>query len=158
MPVQASADYTIEHAAGFRGQVADQQNIEIMSGVAEGVVPVGIAVTRGALDTGVIVPSGTGTFRGVSVRSLDLEANAATAIEYVDGNEVAILTRGTIFVEANETVAVGEPVFFQHTGTGIGNFRNDADTAQADQIVGAEFLDAGLVGELVRIRIPSAVA
>jgi len=155
-PVQTT--YSINHAPGFAGQVADQNDIAIMSGVAEGTVPVGIAVTRGALDTGVIVPAGTAAFRGVSVRSLDLEANASTAIEYVDGNEVALLTRGTVFVTANETVAPGEPVFFQHTGTGIGNFRNDADTAQADAIVGATFLDDGLVGELVRIRIPSAVA
>lgn len=157
-PVQASAAYTIEHGAGFSGQVADQQNLEIMSGVAEGVVPIGIAVTRGSADGSVIVPSGTATFRGISVRSLDLEANAATAIEYVDGNEVAILTRGTIFVTANETVAPDEPVHFQHTGTGIGNFRNDTDTGDADLIVGATFLDDALVGELVRIRIPSAVA
>ncbi len=156
MAVQTA--YQIDHSAGFAGQVADHNNIEIMSGVAEGTIPVGVALTRGALDTGVIVPAADITFRGVSVRSLDLEANASTAIEYVDGNEVAILTRGTIFVTVNETVAVGDSVFFIHTGGDEGQFRQDVDTANATAVVGATFLDAGTVGTLVRIRIPSAVA
>jgi hypothetical protein len=154
MPVQTASDYTIYHAAGFKGQVADTENSTVSSGVAEGVITVGLAVVRGTADGSVIVPTVGGTFRGVVVRNLHQLENASTGVlEVQDGNEAPLLTRGTIFVEVANTVAADGAVFFQDAG---GLFRSDATGGTA--IAGATYLDAGTVGTIVRIRIPSAVA
>ncbi|MEE9382853.1 MAG: hypothetical protein V3V08_05505 [Nannocystaceae bacterium] len=155
MVVQAATDYTETHEAGFKGQIADENDATVMSGVAEGDIPVGIGVVRGTANSrGVKVPTAGGTFRGVVVRNLHQLEDAATGIlEIQDGNEAPLLTRGTIFVELNDTVAIDDPVFLEDVG---GLFRMDATGGTA--IVGATFLDAGVIGDIVRIRIPSAVA
>ncbi len=156
MTVQTT--YSRDHAPNYRGQVVDANDAAIMSAVAEGTILPGDALIEGVAAGSVIVPNATGVFRGVAVRSLDLEANSSGIIEYVDGNEVACLRRGRIAVTVNETVVAGDPVFFIHTGGDEGQFRQDADTANADQIVGAEFLTGATVGLLAVINIPSAVA
>ena len=154
MTVQAATAYSETHEPGFKGQIADENDATVMSGVAEGDIPVGIAVVRGTANTrGVKVPTAGGPFRGVVVRNLHQLEDAATGVlEVQDGNEVPLLTRGTIFVELADTVAVDGAVFVVDIG---GLFRSDATLATA--IAGATYLDAGVSGDIVRIRIPSAV-
>ena len=155
MVVQAATAYTETHEPGFKGQVADENDATVMSGLASGDIPVGIAVVRGTAATReVIVPTAGGVFRGVVVRNLHQLEDATTGVlEVQDGNEVPLLTRGIIFVELTDTVVVDGAVFVNDVG---GNFRSDATAATA--IVGATYLDAGVSGDIVRIRIPSAVA
>lgn len=154
MTVQSATDYSEIHDPGFKGQIADENDATVMSGVAEGDIPVGIAVVRGTANTrGVKVPTAGGPFRGVVVRNLhQLEDEATGVLEIQDGNEAPLLTRGTIFVELSETVVVDGAVFVEDVG---GLFRDDATGGTA--IVGATYLDAGVAGDIVRIRIPSAV-
>lgn len=153
MSVQTT--YSTNHAEGFKGQIADENDAVVMSGLAEGDIPVGIAVVRGTVNTrGVAVPAATGIFRGVVVRNLhQLEDASSGVLEVQDGNEVPLLTRGTIFVELDGTVTVDMAVTFADVG-GLFGPAGAGHTA----IVGATFLDAGISGEIVRIRIPSAVA
>lgn len=155
MVVQAATAYSETHEAGFKGQIADENDATVMSGLAAGDIPVGIAVVRGTANTREVeVPTATGVFRGVVVRNLhQLEDSVTNVLEIQDGNEAPLLTRGTIFVELTNTVVVDGAVFFEDVG---GNFRSDATGGTA--IVGATYLDAGVSGEIVRIRIPSAVA
>lgn len=158
-PVQGATDYTINHGAGYRGQVADEQNKEIVSGVAETatVIESGLAVIRGATDRSVKVPDGAGIFRGVVVRNMDaIGADSSSPISYESGEELPLLTKGIIFVELSDTVVVDGAVFFDNVGASAGTFRSDVTGATA--IAGATYLDAGVTGEIVRIRIPSAVA
>lgn len=153
--VQAATDYTIALAAGYKGQVADWNDPRITSNVAEGDILVGLALVRGTADSrGVKVPTAGGIFEGVAVRSLHQLEDAATgALEIQDGHEVPVLSRGDVFVESADVVAIDDPVYYEDVG---GLFRMDATGGTI--IVGARFLDAGGVGAIVRIRIPSAVA
>ncbi len=154
MTVQAATDYNEIHAPGFKGQIADENDATVMSGVAEGDIPVGIAVVRGTANTrGVKVPTAGGPFRGVVVRNLhQLEDDATGVLEIQDGNEVPLLTRGTIFIEINVTVTVDAPAAVDDD-TGLFGIVGAGYTT----IVGATFLDAGVSGDIVRVRIPSAV-
>jgi len=155
MSVQGATSYSNIHGAGFKGQVADANDALISSALAEGDIPTGVACVRGTADSrGVKVPTAGGIFEGVAVRNLhQLEDATTNVLEIQDGHEVPLLRRGDVFVELDETVAVDDPVYFADVG---GLFGNDA-TART-LIVGARFLDGGVVGDIVRIRIPSAVA
>lgn len=150
--------YSKDHAANYKGQVVDANDAGIFSAVSEAIVPVGTALIEGSAAGTVIEANAAGTFKGVSVRSLDIQATAAGVIQYEDEQEVACLRRGRIAVEADETVAAGEPVFFVHTGGNEGTFRNDVDAGNAQIVVGAEFVTGGTVGQIVVINIPSVVA
>ena len=56
---------------------------------------------------------------------------------------MSLVHSGDMLVEVEEAVTAGDPVFFRHTagagGSTLGIFRNDADTASADQVTGAKF-------------------
>lgn len=156
MTVQTT--YSRDHAALYKGQVQDANDAAIFSDVSEGTILPGEACIEGASHGTVIKANATGTFRGVAVRSLDMQANASGVIQYNDEQEVALLRRGRIGVEVAETVVAGDPVCFIHTGAGAGNFRNDVDGGNADLIVGAEFITSTAIGGIATINIPSAVA
>lgn len=156
MAVQTT--YSVDHAALYKGQVQDSNDAAIFSDVAEGTILPGEACIEGASAGTVIKANASATFRGVAVRVLDQEATAAGVIQYDDEEEVALLRRGRVGVEVAETVVAGDPVFFIHTGAGAGNFRNDADSGNADAITGAEFLTSTAIGGVATINIPSAVA
>ena len=153
MSVQTS--YSKNIGVAYKGQVTDENNALISSALAEGDIPVGIAVVRGTADSrGVKVPTAGGIFEGVVVRNLhQLEDAVTNVLEVQDGHEVPLLRRGTIAVELDETVAVDDPVYFADVG---GLFGNDATGRTL--VVGARFLDGGVIGDIARIQIPSAVA
>lgn len=68
---------------------------------------------------------------------------STTTADYVDGEEVPVLSMGGIWVYAEEAIADGDPVYCRIAsgagGSVLGAFRNDADTASCVAIPGAYF-------------------
>ena len=62
-----------------------------------------------------------------------------------------VLRKGYVWVVIEETVAIGDAVYFRHTASGgntkLGAFRNDADTATADQLTNARWVRGGTAAE-----------
>ena len=155
MPIQTV--YPGDMSAGFEGQIADINPSEIISKVAEGNINFGLAVVRGTSDQQGILPSATGDeFIGVSAYTLAAYASADDESKIEDEKIANLLRRGYIWVKTEQAVVPGNPVFFRHTtgtGTVIGAFRKDADTAKADAIVGATFESTAAIGGIALIRI-----
>lgn len=106
-------------------------------------IPFGFGVVR---DSGNCckLPAGAGEFLGVAMRVQTIEQDGLTTTSFGAQNAVSVLAQGDIYVVTDETVAAGDAVYMRHTtGAGeLGKFRNDADTAAAQLIVGAKFLTA----------------
>lgn len=69
---------------------------------------------------------------------------------YAAKDAVKIMNKGRIWVAIEEDIAVGDDVFFRHTagtGTKLGAFRNDADTASADQLTNGRWVKGGTAAE-----------
>lgn len=68
---------------------------------------------------------------------------AATTADYVDGEEVPVLSMGGIWVYSEQAVTDGAPVYLRTAsgagGAVLGAFRTDADTATAVLVPGAYF-------------------
>jgi len=108
-------------------------------------IPFGRAVVRGTtVDDSAVLPSAAAQeFVGVVARvHSDVDPLAPTD-SVAPFKKMSAVYQGLMLVEVEEAVAAGDPVFFRHTagagGTKLGVFRNDADTATADQITGAKF-------------------
>ena len=157
MPVQDA--YTAEQEVAHEGQRADLGLIDIISKAAEGSeINFGRAVIRGTSDDQAKLPSATGqAFMGVTEFTTAWAANASDVHLYEENREMNIVTFGRMWVITEEAVVPGDPVFFRHTAGGggsiIGRFRTDADTASADQIVGATFETTAGAGALAMIKL-----
>ena len=144
-------------------------NAAVTANVATVVLPFGHGVVRrtaGANVTAksVAIPSATGQdIMGVTTRihsnvdptSAD-PANQQGAVSPFQ--DASIVHEGQVWVEVDEAVAAGDPVFMRHTagGTGPGvpgSFRQDADTARADQLAGAKFESATTGVGLARVSL-----
>ncbi len=92
------------------------------------------------------LPSLTGfLFAGVSVQSQVVTPNDDGIAKYENGVAVPVLTKGRIWVLAEDAVtSLDDSVYLRHTANGAvnvsGRFRTDADTARADQISNARWL------------------
>lgn len=158
MPVQTT--YGAEHEALYEGQRVNLELVNITSKAAEGSdIAFGRAVVRGTADDQCILPSAAGQgFLGVSEFTTAWSETAGDLHVYTENREVNILDFGKIAVYTETNVVPGDPVFFRHTaGVApldiVGRFRNDADTANADQITGATFESTALAGEIAIIKL-----
>jgi hypothetical protein len=115
------------------------------------VLPAGFGAVWTGTGLNVALPTGAGNFAGVltipqvEVRegySLDADGRFGFPAKY----EVALSATDMYAVYVDDTVAIGDPVFLRHTAGGsvIGTFRNDADTANAQAIAGAQFMTAAV--------------
>lgn len=106
----------------------------------------GRALVQGSAVNAAILPSTTTKdFIGVCLRTYVYE-NAQTPqgdFGYADKQMFDVLTQGDIWVEVEEAVAPGDPVFFRHEASGsntiVGKFRKSADTNTATQITAARW-------------------
>lgn len=120
----------------------------------------GLAVVQGTNDNEVKVATATGgTFRGVTVRNLDVNNDEATGLAtYKQDEPITIRNFGYIVVKTEVSVSKDDPVYFRHTANGalstIGAFRSNGDTSRADSVDGAYFAESAGAGELVRICLP----
>lgn len=90
------------------------------------------------------LPSLTGfLFDGISVMKHKTRANASGLAQFEDGETVPNLRKGRIWVKSESIItAVSNPVYLRHTANGSvnvpGQFRIDADTANADLIASTQ--------------------
>ncbi len=151
MPIQTTSPEQLTE--GFEGQFADLFGPKAcVTGVNESAdMPRGRVVTRdtgGTTDRSVKLPNGAAQeVMGITGFSHFSESfdTALAGDDAIKQNEAAnLLRKGTVWVTVEAAVVAGDPVFFRHTAGGggsvLGRFRNDADTASADQIASARFV------------------
>lgn len=160
MPVQTS--YLAEHATAFEGQRSDFGLFDIQSKAAEGSdINFGLAVIRGTADDQAKLPSAAGqAFLGITEYTTAWSANASDVHLYKENQEMNIVDFGRVWVICEDGCVPGDSVFYRHTtgtGTVIGAFRTDADTATADQIDGASFETTASAGGLALVQLRSEV-
>ena len=162
----SQTSYSVDPALGFRGLLADPNTDSYMIPLANGAAAAqgfGIMVRRDATnpEDQFDIFSATGqTPVGILVHTQAQQNQALADPLGVSLLETAsVLRRGRIWVVVEEAITVGDDVYFRHTaGTGseIGAFRNDADTASCDQVTNAQWLQgstgAGIA--LLELNIP----
>ena len=128
-------DYSSSMAAGFPGMKADLEHGYTRSYSATVDVPPGCVVSRAGADDRCKLPTNAGeagALLGVALHSHTLANDASGVAKYVDGDTVSVLRKGTVYVQAEEAVAEGDPVYVRHTANGgntqLGAVRKSADT------------------------------
>lgn len=107
-------NYNVRPEIGHEGQVADMRSVEAVSRICEPAsVGFGKAVIRGTADNQVTIGA-AGKFVGLSMRDVTLPA--ANADVYKQGNTIACMTRGTMFVVPTANVADGDAVYYTAAG------------------------------------------
>lgn len=138
------------------GLIAGQLHTAIVNGSnVTGYNTSGVVLTAGfgAVWTGtgreVSLPSGAGNFAGVlTIPTVEYRASysidAGSRFGWPDDYEVALAITDVYAVYVDDTVAVGDPVYLNHTASSsvVGAFRNDANSSNAQLISGARFLSA----------------
>jgi hypothetical protein len=138
------------------GLIAGQLHTAIVNGSnVTGYNTSGVVLTAGfgAVWTGtgreVSLPSGAGNFAGVlTIPTVEYRASysidAGSRFGWPDDYGVALAITDVYAVYVDDTVAVGDPVYLNHTASSsvVGAFRNDANSSNAQLISGARFLSA----------------
>lgn len=160
MVVQASSDYTAEHAAAFEGQKANLGLANIKSKVAQDSdIPFGRAVVRGTADNQAKLPTaGSQGFLGVTEMTTAWSENASNLHLYSENREMNILDFGEIWVYTEQSVVPGDAVYFRHTADTapldiLGRFRKDASGSDAELVVGASFETTTAAGGLAKLKM-----
>ena len=154
-PVQTS--YSAEHVVATVGQRADLGLFDIISKAAEGSdINFGLAVVRGTGDDQAKLPSTTGqAFMGITEYTTAWAANASDVHLYQENREMNIVDFGRVYAICEDGCVPGDAVFYRHTtgtGTTIGAFRTDADTATADEVNGATWETTASAGGIAIIN------
>ncbi len=151
----AFTDYNDQSDSGY---VAGQRVASIVDGTpitainADTVVlPAGYGAVWSA-EGEVTLPSGAGAFAGVVTLPQTIEKrdnysiNADSLFGFPVDYEAALAVSDWYAVYVDDTVAVGDPVYLNHTASTskVGTFRNDANTANAQLISGAQFVSAAV--------------
>lgn len=126
-------------------------------------IPFGLAVVKrtgaGTTDRSCTLPSAAGeTFLGVVERTpSNIDPLGAYAGDRAAPfSTLSVGQTGTWLVQVETAVAAEDPVFFRHTATGsqqVGAWRNDADTATADEVTGARFKNSALAGGYAELAL-----
>jgi hypothetical protein len=114
-----------------------------------------LAAGFGAIWTGtgreVSLPSGAGNYAGLlTIPTAEYRANysidSGSRFGWPDDYEVALAITDMYVVYVDDTVAVGDPVYLNHTASTsvVGAFRNDANSNNAQLISGARFMSAAV--------------
>ena len=115
------------------------------------VLPAGYGAVWTGTGREVALPSGAGNFAGVlTIPTVEYRAGysitAGGLFGWPDDYEVALAITDLMVVYVDDTVAVGDPVYLNHTASTsvVGTFRNDANTSNAQLISGAQFMSAAV--------------
>jgi len=161
----SQTSYSIQAAQAFRGLLGDSgHDMYLVSRAVEEAagVPAGVMLTVGTDPvTQAKLPAATGEVLAGVVAHQQARDNLELAgnLMLEDGEPASLVRRGRVWVVVEEAVTPGDDVYFRHTAPGteeLGAFRTDADTANADQVVGASWLSttAGAGIALLEINIP----
>lgn len=146
-PVQTTyAENITKGAAGMPASMSGWDNdtriVETDAGIG-----FGLAVSQGAeSDRGAVL--GGADFVGISVRDNTLAANNEDT--YLDGQNMAVMVRGDIWVVAEDAVAVGDAVEYNATTGALGS---DGGTA----IANARWMTSAGAGGLAIVRLGGGV-
>lgn len=119
----------------------------------------GRAVIRGSADGEVEHPSGTaGTFMGVVRRDEDIDPADLTTGDLPAGHDAQIVTRGVMWVIAEDAVTEGAAVYYRHNAPGalpeaLGRFRSDVDAGDATLIPGARWASSATAGNPAKLEL-----
>lgn len=117
----------------------------------------GLGLIQTAVAGQAALPSATGfVFEGISVQTNKPTLNATGEALYQQGEEITVKRKGRIWVYTEVATAVNDPVFLRHTVNAAlvpGDFRIDADTARADQILNARWITATTAAGLAVLEI-----
>lgn len=174
----SQTSYSLSHVPGYEGSRGDSRPAMIISAknssVAE--IPFGRFVAKdmsGGEQGAKILDSGSNVILGVAL--LDMARNQRGG-NWVSGSPVtaadngiqigdlfSVISRGAVWMIAEEALAVGDPVFARFDATGatgsqaLGRVRNDADTGKAVAITNARLLTAAAAAGdavLVDLNLP----
>jgi hypothetical protein len=167
-PIQTTYGY--DFPVGFAGQLAGQNDAEIVSGVLEGAVniPFGVGLKKGASDDGYVLPAGGGDLiEGIAIHSHSRDnQGSATMVPATAGVLVTqgfnVLRRGNCYVLVEEAVSAHDPVYCRYAagggGSQLGSFRKSADTATAGLVKGAKYLTSAGAGGIAKVAYDAAAA
>jgi len=158
--VQAS--YGLNHNPAFVGMVADDQVANIVAKLNNDTVtiPYGKGVVADAADPtqgakAVTSAAVAADFIGVAVRELNRAYNTLDTFGAPIDKDFSVMTVGTIWVKAAETVTARAPAFLRVGANYQGDFAAAAGTGATASVAipGAKFLTGGNVGDLVKLSI-----
>ena len=155
-----------EDGIGRAGIAATITFVATTANVTGNPVPFGRGLARGSVADVAVLPSVTGfTIEGVSIaraRARPKDNSVSPPVtgeaDYKAADAVNVLRKGRIWVRPEDAVTVASDVYVRHTqGSNplhtVGRFRKDADSAKADQWVGARWLTAAAGGEIAVLEI-----
>jgi len=140
------------------GLIAGQLHTAVVNGTkltgyntSGGVIAAGFGAVWTGTGKEVSLPSGAGNFAGIlTIPTVEYRASysidAGDRFGWPDDYEVALAVTDMYVVYVDDTVAVGDPVYLNHTASTsvVGAFRNDANSSNAQLISGAKFMSAAV--------------
>ncbi|WP_454686844.1 DUF2190 family protein [Agrobacterium leguminum] len=101
--------YAATHARWVEGMIPNMEPNDIVTRIAEDVEGIGFGkvCVQGTLDNQVVDSEATAKFAGIAV----LDTTRPTG-KYEQYDNVAVIKKGVIVVQASEAVAVGDPVYY----------------------------------------------
>ena len=101
--------YAATHARWVEGMIPNMEPNDIVTRIAEDVEGIGFGkvCVQGTLDNQVVDSEATVKFSGIAV----LDTTRPTG-KYEQYDNVAVIKKGVIVVQASEAVAVGDPVYY----------------------------------------------
>lgn len=150
-------------ASAYPGLIADNGLVDILSYAAEASdIEPGLGVIEGTdpEKQALLATATGGVILGITVRRLFGTADASDQITYKENKMMDVIASGRVWVLMEDAHTRGDDVYVRHTAGGggaiLGSIRTDADTATADQIVGATVLTSAGAGALAQIQLPFA--
>lgn len=178
MSVQTT--YTTAPAAAFAGMIADDsENDAITMNNGDAVsIPFGFPVawdpTSPTSDKSATVPANsTDNLAGIVIHSHDYErtftlpdgtvAGELDSTGLVVGAEMAVLTRGTIWVKVQTAVVAGGAVYVAYNNTGAtytaaGQMGTTAEGGHAVAITNAKWMSSAAAGGFAKLRLGASFA
>lgn len=156
------ATYGLNHSPAFAGMAADDQVANIVSKLNNDsvTIPYGKGVVVDAADPtqgakAVTSASVATDFIGVAVRELNRSYGINDTFGAPVKKDFSVMTVGTIWVKAAETVTARAPAFLRVGATNQGDFGVSAGTGATASVAipGAKFLTGGNAGDLVKLSI-----
>lgn len=158
-------DYSIPMNPGRPGDISSGLPFRVKTKInpTNNVLPYGRAVVQGTETRDVLLPTSSNTaFVGITVNSSLYEKAVTSNGEqgYPAQSVIDVLSSGEIWVEVEEAVAPGDPVYFRHTATTsnpkVGVFRKSADGTNAALISQARWITktTGPGVAILEINIP----
>lgn len=157
-------DYNDQSAiAAVKGGLADVGFHDVVSAIADVDVNFGLGLVLTAVEGKVALPSASGQpFAGVAVQRHKAVLNATGTALYEIGDDISVLRRGRIWVNAEQAVDPTQPVYIKFStadgaGGQVGDFRIDsqvlATLAHASQITNARWVSTTVAAGLAILEI-----